>query len=72
MRLWDSRFSLLFLHHNRRIRIWIRTSDERIRIWIQKAQKHTDPELDPHTAPSKYWYYMLVSLFHCRVAAILI
>ncbi len=54
----ESRFFLLFLHDDRRIRIQsririrIHTSDQWIRIRIQEAQKHVDPvDPDPDSDP---------------------
>jgi hypothetical protein len=53
-RQYKTRFFLLFLHNDRRIRIRIHSSDKWIR--IQEAQKHVDPESDPirNTAYNKF------------------
>jgi hypothetical protein len=56
----ESRFFLLFLLGDRRIRIRsrirIHTSDYWIRIQIQEAQKHTDPP-DPDSDPNpQHWF----------------
>jgi hypothetical protein len=54
----ESRFFLLFLVDDRRIRIWIQISDKRIR--IQEAQKHMD--LYP-----QHWYFVLKSIHTLNV-----
>jgi hypothetical protein len=63
-----SRFFLLFLLGDRRIRsrIRIHTPDYWIRIRIQEAQKHTDPtDPDPDSDPDpQHWFWVYPERSH--------